>query len=648
MIAGAELRRWARRLVEGDTIADKLAVDGAGWVDLGALPDQPGRPATLQARSRARFPGVHELGAADARATVLHFFANHELLALELMARALLGFPEAPPAFHAGLAGVIRDEQRHLAMYLDRMAAAGLPFGAVPVNMHFWDALAPIDDPLRFISGISLVFEQANLDFAAQYAVAFRDVGDLDTAAALDEVLLDEIRHVRHGLSWFDRWRTPHLTRWEAWQRSLNAPLSPARARGPVFARSARERAGLDADFIDRLAVWGGSKGRPPAVWSFEPGVEAAVAGEATPPIAEQIAADLDPVLMLLAAREDVVLVRRPAPPALLEGLAAVGVPLSEPVTGGEDALRGRVLGPRRPWGQAPGSPGWSPAWRSLYSKAWAAEQARGWPDLTPADARPEVVHDASALAASIRPGAVLKAPFGTAGRGMRRAEAPDAARWAAAVLRAQGAVVVEPWLDKCVDLSVQFDVDGDGVVRVDRWGRFLTDARGAWIGAVVGDATADLPAEVRAVLAAGVQSLREVARRLGAAMHALGYAGPAGIDAMVYRSADGPRLRPLVELNPRNTMGRAARALDRRVRPGRVGLWRQVSLRAVRAAGHAGFATWAAGLRARHPLGVTAGRVDRGVLFTTWPETAVAHVLVLAVGDSLADASAMLELELR
>jgi hypothetical protein len=44
----------------------------------------------------------------------------------------------------------------------------------------------------------------------------------------------------------------------------------------------------------------------------------------------------------------------------------------------------------------------------------------------------------------------------------------------------------------------------------------------------------------------------------------------------------------------------------------------------------------------------VTAGRVDRGVLFTTWPETAVAHVLVLAVGDSLADASAMLELELR
>src|ERR1035438_5117638 len=57
-------------------------------------PQAPGRPAELrfkpQGSGKAGFPGVHHLDQEHERGRLLHFFANHELLATELMALALL------------------------------------------------------------------------------------------------------------------------------------------------------------------------------------------------------------------------------------------------------------------------------------------------------------------------------------------------------------------------------------------------------------------------------------------------------------------------------------------------------------------------------------------------------------------------------
>jgi hypothetical protein len=45
------------------------------------------------------------------------------------------------------------------------------------------------------------------------------------------------------------------------------------------------------------------------------------------------------------------------------------------------------------------------------------------------------------------------------------------------------------------------------------------------------------------------------------------GYHGPLGVDAFVYRDVDGAlKLRPVVEVNPRFTMGRLALAIARRL----------------------------------------------------------------------------------
>ena len=78
------------------------------------LPSQPVRPRSLElARwkhsARVSFPTKSELIDPVKVGVLLHFFANHELLALELMALALLKFPDAPQSFRVGIAQTMLD-----------------------------------------------------------------------------------------------------------------------------------------------------------------------------------------------------------------------------------------------------------------------------------------------------------------------------------------------------------------------------------------------------------------------------------------------------------------------------------------------------------------------------------------------------------
>src|SRR5205814_4420565 len=105
-------------------------------------PETPGRPAGLHFKShgprQTEFPGLHRLEREEERGRLLHFFANHELLATELMALALLRFPDAPAAFRRGVLQTLKDEQVHTRMYLERMKECGIQFGELPVSGYFW------------------------------------------------------------------------------------------------------------------------------------------------------------------------------------------------------------------------------------------------------------------------------------------------------------------------------------------------------------------------------------------------------------------------------------------------------------------------------------------------------------------------------
>lgn len=249
---------FAYQIVTGSTLAAKLVppprtltfADRAPPVRLVA----PGRPVNLVIVPGrfARVPPVAGMRDPKQRARILHALANHELQAVELFAWALLAFPDAPTPFRRGLMAILADEQRHMAAYIDRLAALHTAFGDHPVTGHFWNHIGQFDGPLAFVCAMGLTFENANLDFCGDYASAARECGDVETAAVIDQVHADEIRHVHFAWNWLRR-LGGEADPWQTYLTHVRPPLGPARARGARFDRDARRCAGLDEAFIAAL-----------------------------------------------------------------------------------------------------------------------------------------------------------------------------------------------------------------------------------------------------------------------------------------------------------------------------------------------------------------------------------------------------------
>ncbi len=264
-------------------------------------PAAPGRPAELKFKltgeARDSFPGTKNLERESERGRLLHFFANHELLATELMALVLLKFPDAPAAFRKGVFQTLKDEQEHTQLYLRRMKECGVHFSELPVSGYFWRSVSVMENPMDYVSSLCLTFEQANLDFARHFAQGFATVGDAATSKLLEKIYRDEIGHVAYGLKWFRRWKNPSESDWEAFCRQLKFPLSPQRAKGFTLNVDGRRAAGLDAQFIAELDVFSQSKGRTPNVFVFNPFAEARIAyGKSFNPTKHQtqLACDLE------------------------------------------------------------------------------------------------------------------------------------------------------------------------------------------------------------------------------------------------------------------------------------------------------------------------------------------------------------------
>jgi uncharacterized ferritin-like protein (DUF455 family) len=691
-----ELTTLAEAVLFGSTLEEKLLLaDDLTDARPGPaieVPRAPGRPPRLRferARARTDFPGRGQLDRPEARGVALHFFANHELLAMELMALVLLRFPDAPATFRLGLARTIGEEQAHLRLYRARMESLGVTLGDVPVNDFFWSWISGAPTPLDFVVRMSLTFEQANLDFARHYARLFAEVGDTETAAVLQRVYADEIGHVRHGATWLSRWKDPAESDWEAYRRLLPPPFTPARAKGPAYDREARLRAGLSETFADELEVFSASKGRRPSLWVFNAAVEEElVAGGplAPSPRVAALVEDLAPLLGFLAVPDDAVLVPRRPSLDHLARLKGLGFAIPEFVPAEERrALRARRVARLEPWGE-------SPALEALRAEldlatgpcaelraASKAEALRIGLDFvasegtssalfTPASlwgcAARSVQEVRAALEAEARRGVesvLLKAPFSSSGRARLRV-APERAladaewRWVERMLERQGVLVVEPRLDRLLDLglSLQLGTDEDRVTLQ----RFFTDARGAYLGHLLAHPFTDAPGEVVAALhraAGGATALMEALRRLvrfvSRALAALGVEGPAGIDLLVHRvvQADAVeyRLKPVVELNPRRTMGHVALALREHLAPGALGVWLHVSRRGWTQAGFTSAAALAQALEARAPVATRAVRsrllVERGAVCTNDPAGAQERLTVLLVGRTLEECLAPL-----
>lgn len=247
-----------RQILEGEILSDKLMSPEVIWDSWKEyeLPPMPGRKGRIIfSDAQVKFPKAHHLNEAQKKALALHSFANHELLAIEMMTAALLVYPhfnEEDQRFKKGVYLALKEEQKHFKLYVNRINELGFDFGDFPINDFFWKQMTKLKTPSEYLATMSLTFEAANLDFAQYYGKIFRDFGDVKTADILDEVLKDEIGHVAFGSHFLKKWRGDK-TLWEYYLQLLPFPMTPARSRGISFDSALHLKAMNDSDFVDNL-----------------------------------------------------------------------------------------------------------------------------------------------------------------------------------------------------------------------------------------------------------------------------------------------------------------------------------------------------------------------------------------------------------
>ncbi len=254
-----EIRSFAEGVLTATNLAKKLEPPPPDLSDAepgdGLAPEGPVRPPGLEILpGRAvRVPPASGLADPAQRSRILHAFVNHELQAAELFSWALLRFPKSPPAFRRGLLRLVADEQSHARLYCERLEELGVSFGDLPVSGHFWRQRPLFGTALKFVVRMGLVFESANLDLGLEHLAVAERCGDLETSRILKIVHRDEVQHVAFAWTWFRAFKDQSQNDWDAYAEALGDPAVAARARGKLFDREGRLRAGVAPEFLDRL-----------------------------------------------------------------------------------------------------------------------------------------------------------------------------------------------------------------------------------------------------------------------------------------------------------------------------------------------------------------------------------------------------------
>ncbi len=571
-------------------------------------------------------PGLGRLRDPQARALCLERFAHHELQAIELFAWMLLAFPgpPLPPGLRRAMLLTLEEEQAHLRLYLDRLHDHGWGLGRSTLSDYLWQhhegVLRAPQPALAFLCAMGLTFEQANLDFTLLYRDGFRAAGDEASAQVLQRVHDEEIRHVRVAMHWLRRLKDPACSEVETYQAAVPFPLSAARAKGRRFDIAARHRAGLPDAFIAHIRS--ARPYEPPAVPPAVPPAATVQDGEQPDsasrgqrlwllpnlgaeeerplPAAARgflrgligawatlFAADSGGGLPLLlppgeAAAQDrwrAALHAEQAGPALacLRGQAGFVAWLGTEQAAAQAAAQGHTLR-----GPAP------TVVSQVHDKAFAHRQGLALglvppalqglicelsaDELLGAEAAPAIEARVAAWPAWTCGHFTLKPRHGTSGRGRvmgtgtlpvpRLPLAPGATHPALAQLAARGGCLLEPWLQRLRDLSLQLYVHPQGRTEVLGTTTQIVTPSGQILGnrGVLRDGQ---------ILSGAPDSdeaeLQRAAAALGAAAAQAGFYGVAGIDAFVFRGPSGEALlRPVVELNARFTTGTIAVGLVR------------------------------------------------------------------------------------
>lgn len=163
----------------------------------------PGRPALPELVDAAKVPR-RRLGSEAGRAALVHAVAHIEFNAINLAMDAVYRFRGMPPDYYTDWLSVAADEARHFQLLQERLRALGMRYGDLPAHNGLWEmAEKTADSCLVRMALVPRVLEARGLDVTPGMMQRLQTVGDDATAAVLEVILEEEVRHVAIGTRWF-------------------------------------------------------------------------------------------------------------------------------------------------------------------------------------------------------------------------------------------------------------------------------------------------------------------------------------------------------------------------------------------------------------------------------------------------------------
>lgn len=220
-----------------------------------AMPDRPGHPAQPELLPPNRMPHRRRAGSLASKIAMLHAFAHIEFSAIDLAFDIAGRFGEGlPREFIDDWLAVGADEAMHFMLIERRLNALGSHYGAHPAHDGLWQTASDTrHDVLARLALVPMVLEARGLDVSPATIQRLANMGDERSAAILQRIYTDEIRHVGFGAKWFEivceSYGFAPVDHWKSLVRiHFSGPLKPP------FNDSARSQAGLTREYYTDLA----------------------------------------------------------------------------------------------------------------------------------------------------------------------------------------------------------------------------------------------------------------------------------------------------------------------------------------------------------------------------------------------------------
>ncbi|MTI31445.1 hypothetical protein [Xanthovirga aplysinae] len=356
----------------------------------------------------------------------------------------------------------------------------------------------------------------------------------------------------------------------------------------------------------------------PSDIFYFNPTCELAVAdggrGFQPPGVLQAFERNLETLPIFLSEKDDIVLVSQLPHQKFLDRLISAGfqppqlIELSKALKQPNTLLRD--IENIRPWGWSPAvhrllqpiknvasinfkeglMARWEEKHRKLYARMSSLEilshiiSTKPNQGYLPKEHLPQECHSEKEIHLCLEKWKpmVLKAPWSSSGRGILLLKKKEIdfkqLKWIKTILKRQGSIMAEPWLNKVADLALVFQILPSGKIHSEGFSRFLTNSNGQYQGAILGDPLKELPKELRTFLnKSSLDKLTsDILKALENSPYQENYRGLLGVDVLVYKNEqDEFQIHPCVEINCRTPMGLLSIRLSEHLHDSSNGYWK-------------------------------------------------------------------------